>query len=105
LGIHHGSKRVDDYLEKPEGCVLQMPANVLNGQEADPNAATCWSSVHFLTSRQNMIFSVSMLFYMVGAAHYYDSVLRGQHRKFEVIHGCCSFSVAAISALMQLNCI
>ncbi|MFZ9394076.1 MAG: urate hydroxylase PuuD, partial [Ilumatobacteraceae bacterium] len=56
---------------KNQKVVIANAANVLNGGEADPNAAGAGRRA-MLVSRQNMIFSVSMLFYMVGAAHYYE---------------------------------
>jgi len=56
---------------KNQRVVLANAANVLGGGEADPNAATAGRKA-LLASRQNMIFSVSMLWFMVGAAHFYS---------------------------------
>jgi len=55
---------------KNQRVVLANAANVLGGGEADPNAATAGRKA-LLASRQNMIFSVSMLWFMVGSAHFY----------------------------------
>ncbi len=48
--------------------VLANAANVLAGGEADPNAAAAGRKA-FMASRQNTIFSVTMLFFMVFKAH------------------------------------
>jgi uncharacterized membrane protein len=83
---------------KNQKVVIANATNVLNGQEADPNAATSGRRA-LLASRQNMIFSVSMLFYMVGAAHYYDSYFVATRSEAYTL---LLISVV-ISALMQLN--
>ena len=52
-----------------------------------------------LASRQNTIFSISMLFYMVGSAHYFESVFKaspGEANTFLVIN-------IVLAALLQLN--
>lgn len=56
---------------KNQKVVLANAANVLAGKEADPSAAAAGRKA-LLASRQNFIFSFSMLFYMVGAAHFYS---------------------------------
>ena len=48
--------------------VLANAANLLAGGEADPNAAAAGRRA-FMASRQNVIFSVSMLFFMVFKSH------------------------------------
>jgi uncharacterized membrane protein len=48
--------------------VLANAVNVLNGGEADPNAAAAGRKA-LMASRQNAIFSVSMLFFMVYKGH------------------------------------
>ncbi|MFZ9628967.1 MAG: antitermination protein NusG [Ilumatobacteraceae bacterium] len=48
--------------------VLANAVNVLNGGEADPNAAAAGRRA-VMASRQNAIFSVSMLFFMVYKGH------------------------------------
>lgn len=48
--------------------VLANAANLLAGGEADPNAAAAGRRA-FMASRQNTIFSVSMLFFMVFKSH------------------------------------
>lgn len=83
---------------KNQKVVIANATNVLNGQDPDPNAATSGRRA-LLASRQNMIFSVSMLFYMVGPAHYYESYFvatRGQAYTFLLI-------AVVLSALMQMN--
>lgn len=48
--------------------VLANAVNVLAGGEADPNAAAAGRKA-FMASRQNVVFSVAMLFFMVYASH------------------------------------
>jgi uncharacterized membrane protein len=50
--------------------VIANAVNVLNGQPADPAAAAAGRRA-FLASRMNTIFSISMLWFMVGTAHFY----------------------------------
>ena len=50
--------------------VIANARNVLAGGEADPNAAAGGRKAA-LASRQNTIFSFTMLFFMVGAAHFF----------------------------------
>jgi uncharacterized membrane protein len=52
--------------------VLANAHGVLNGQPADPGAAPA-GRLALLASRQNFIFSVPMLWFMVGTAHFYVS--------------------------------
>ena len=83
---------------KNQKVVIANATNVLNGGEANPDAATAGRRA-MLMSRQNMIFSVSMLFYMVGAAHYYPEA-------FEATPGAANTFViisVVIAALLQLN--
>ena len=56
---------------KNQKVVLANAANVLGGGEANADAPTAGRKA-LLASRQNLIFSVSMLFFMVGAAHFYS---------------------------------
>jgi uncharacterized membrane protein len=51
--------------------VLANAANVLGGGQADPNAAAAGRKA-FMASRQNVLFSISMLWFMVFAAHSED---------------------------------
>ncbi|MFM7964412.1 MAG: urate hydroxylase PuuD, partial [Actinomycetota bacterium] len=55
---------------KNQKVVLANAVNVLGGGQADPNAAAAGRRA-LLASRQNLIFSVSMLWFMVGTAHFY----------------------------------
>ena len=56
---------------KNQKVVVANAANVLAGKDADPSAPGAGRKA-LLVSRQNFIFSFSMLFYMVGAAHFYS---------------------------------
>ena len=83
---------------KNQKVVIANATNVLNGGEADPNAAGAGRRA-MLMSRQNMIFSVSMLFYMVGAAHFYPeafSATTSDGYTFIII-------AVVLGALLQLN--
>ena len=86
---------------KNQKVVLANAANVLGGGEANADAPTAGRKA-LLASRQNMIFSVSMLFFMVGAAHFYNAAFKnaaaGDAWTF--------FAIAmAITALLELNAI
>jgi uncharacterized membrane protein len=48
--------------------VLANAVNLLNGGQADPNAAAAGRKA-FMASRQNVVFSVTMLFFMVYKGH------------------------------------
>jgi uncharacterized membrane protein len=50
--------------------VIANAANVLAGGQADPAAAAAGRRA-FLASRQNVLFSIPMLWFMVGTAHFY----------------------------------
>lgn len=85
---------------KNQKVVIANATNVLNGGEANPDAATAGRRA-MLASRQNMIFSVSMLFYMVGSAHFIDNsdlfaATSGEANTFLLIS-------IVIGALLQLN--
>jgi uncharacterized membrane protein len=83
---------------KNQKVVIANAVNVLNGGEADPNAAAAGRRA-MLASRQNFIFSFSMLFYMVGAAHFYPETFSATGSN------AYTFVIVAIvlGALMQLN--
>lgn len=57
---------------KNQKIVLANAVNVLGGAAADPAAAGAGRKA-LLASRQNFIFSFSMLWFMVGAAHFYPA--------------------------------
>jgi uncharacterized membrane protein len=84
---------------KNQKVVIANATNVLNGGEANPDAATAGRRA-MLISRQNMIFSISMLFMMVGAAHFYPesafSATSGEANTFVLI-------AIVLGALLQLN--
>ena len=85
---------------KNQKVVIANAVNVLGGGEANPDAATCGRKA-LLASRQNMVFSVSMLFYMVGAAHFYPEVFSatsGNANTFMLVS-------LVIVALLELNAI
>ena len=52
--------------------VIANAANVLAGGQADPAAAAAVRRA-FLSSRQNVMFSVPMLWFMVGTSHFYTA--------------------------------
>ena len=84
---------------KNQKVVLANAANVLAGGEANPATAGAGRAA-LLASRQNTIFSVSMLFFMVGTAHFYGSVFTsvtpGEGWTFVLI-------AFALIALLELN--
>lgn len=84
---------------KNQKVVIANATNVLNGGEANPDAATAGRRA-MLASRQNMIFSITMLFGMVGSAHLYDSAFEsttsGAANTLVVIF-------VVIGAVLQLN--
>lgn len=84
---------------KNQKVVIANATNVLNGGEANPDAATAGRRA-MLASRQNMIFSISMLFFMVGAAHFYPeaafSATSSNANTFVLI-------AVVLGALLQLN--
>ncbi|MFM9122942.1 MAG: urate hydroxylase PuuD [Actinomycetota bacterium] len=57
---------------KNQKIVLANAVNVLGGGAADPNAAGAGRKA-LLISRQNFVFSFSMLWFMVGPAHFYPA--------------------------------
>ncbi len=84
---------------KNQKVVLANAVNLLNGGQADPNAAAAGRRA-LLASRQNMIFSVSMLWFMVGTAHFY-----GESFKDATSSSALTYVVVAvvIGAVLQLN--
>jgi uncharacterized membrane protein len=56
--------------------VIANAVNVMNGGAPDPNAAGAGRRA-FLASRMNTIFSIPMLWFMVGTAHFYNDVYFG----------------------------
>lgn len=86
---------------KNQKVVLANAANLVNGGEADPAAAGA-GRASALASRQNTIFSVSMVFFMVGASHFYEAAFAdatsGKAWTFVVIS-------LAIGAVFELNCL
>ncbi len=85
---------------KNQKIVLANAANVLAGGEADPAAAGAGRAA-LLASRQNTIFSVSMLFFMVGTSHFYtvfNTATAGKGWTFVLI-------AFALIALFELNCL
>ena len=83
---------------KNQKVVIANAIGVLEGKEANPEAATAGRRA-MLASRQNRIFSVSMLFYMVGAAHFYPEAFTASSSNAS------TFVIIAvvIGALLQLN--
>ena len=86
---------------KNQKVVLANAVNVLDGKEADPNSPVAGRKT-MLASRQNMVFSVSMLFFMIGAGHFYNGAFEG------ATSGCAwTFFVIAIVivAILEINCL
>ncbi|MCU1394354.1 MAG: hypothetical protein JWM34_2782 [Ilumatobacteraceae bacterium] len=86
---------------KNQKIVLANAANLLAGGEADPAAAGAGRAA-LLASRQNTIFSVSMLFFMVGSAHFFNSGIwtggPGKASAFVAI-------AVVIGIVFELNCL
>ncbi len=84
---------------KNQKVVLANAVNVLGGGQADPNAAAAGRRA-LLASRQNTIFSVSMLWFMVGSAHFYSGAYSGatasQASTYVIV-------AVVIGAILQLN--
>jgi uncharacterized membrane protein len=84
---------------KNQKVVLANAVNVLGGGEANADAPTAGRRA-LLASRQNLILSVSMLFFMVGSAHFYSGAFgdatTADARLFFIVS-------CAITALLQLN--
>jgi uncharacterized membrane protein len=84
---------------KNQKIVLANAVNVLGGGQADPNAAAAGRRA-LLASRQNLIFSVSMLWFMVGSAHFYSGAYAdatpSQASTYVII-------AVVIGAILQLN--
>lgn len=82
--------------------VLANAVNVLGGGEADPNAAGAGRRA-LLASRQNTIYSLAMLFFMVGASHFfgplYDGDSAGQAWTFVII----AVVIGAVFELLALG--
>lgn len=78
--------------------VLANAANVLAGGEADPNAAAAGRRA-FMASRQNTVFSVTMLFFMVFKSH---SPVSGQILESGKIAGFWIIALVII-AVLELN--
>jgi len=81
--------------------VIANARNVLAGGEADPNAAAAGRKA-LLASRQNTIFSFTMLFFMVGAAHFF---LNGQLYDTSENRGIYWAITGIIWLVLELNCL
>jgi uncharacterized membrane protein len=84
---------------KNQKVVLANAVNLLNGGQADPNAAGAGRRA-LLVSRQNMIFSVSMLWFMVGSAHFYSPAYKGATTSSALTY---LVIAVVIGAVLQLN--
>jgi len=84
---------------KNQKVVLANAVNVLGGGQADPNAAAAGRRA-LLASRQNLIFSVSMLWFMVGSAHFYGSAYGNATTQSAVNY---TIIAVVIGAIFQLN--
>jgi uncharacterized membrane protein len=84
---------------KNQKIVLANAANVLAGGEANAGAPGAGRKA-LLASRQNFIFSFSMLFFMVGAAHFYSGAFAGATSG----NAWTFFIIAmALTAILQVN--
>ncbi len=84
---------------KNQKIVLANAVNLLNGGQADPNAAAAGRRA-LLASRQNMIFSVSMLWFMVGTAHFYGESFGNATSSSALTY---VIIAVVIGAVLQLN--
>ena len=85
---------------KNQKTVIANAANVLGGGEAN-SAAPAAGRAALLASRQNFVFSVSMLFFMVGTSHFYpifNEATSGKAWTFVLIS-------LVIAAVLELNCL
>jgi uncharacterized membrane protein len=83
--------------------VIANARNVLAGGEADPKAAACGRKA-LLASRMNTIFSFAMLFFMIGAVHFfagggYDTIRSSSDR---VVYWIIT---AVIWAVLEASCL
>jgi uncharacterized membrane protein len=80
--------------------VIANARNVLAGGQADPAAADAGRRAA-LASRQNTIFSLPMLFFMIGAAHFYNSA------SYDTSNDRAIYWIATIVlwAVLELNCL
>jgi len=84
---------------KNQKIVLANAVNVLGGGEANPDAAAAGRRA-LLASRQNMIFSVSMLWFMVGTAHFYGESFGNATSSSALTY---VIIAVVIGALLQVN--
>lgn len=85
---------------KNQKVVIANASNVLQGGEAN-SAAPAAGRAALLASRQNMVFSVSMLFFMVGTSHFFGAfseATAGKAWTFVLI-------AFVIIAVLELNCL
>jgi len=84
---------------KNQKVVLANAVNVLGGGQPDPNAAAAGRRA-LLASRQNMVFSVSMLWFMVGTAHFYGESFNNATSRDAINYVIIAL---VIGAVLQLN--
>jgi uncharacterized membrane protein len=84
---------------KNQKVVLANAVNVLGGGAADPAAAGAGRKA-LLASRQNLIFSVSMLWFMVGTAHFYGESFGNATSSSALTY---VLIAVVIGAILQLN--
>jgi uncharacterized membrane protein len=84
---------------KNQKVVLANAVNVLGGGEANPDAPAAGRRA-LLASRQNLIFSVSMLWFMVGTAHFYGESFGNATSSSALTY---VIIAVVIGALLQLN--
>ncbi|MGA1321257.1 MAG: urate hydroxylase PuuD, partial [Ilumatobacteraceae bacterium] len=84
---------------KNQKVVLANAVNVLGGGQPDPNAAAAGRRA-LLASRQNTVFSVSMLWFMVGTAHFYGESFNNATSRDAINYVIIAL---VIGAVLQLN--
>jgi len=84
---------------KHQKTVLANAANLVKGGEADPAAAPAGRAA-LLASRQNTVFSVAMVFFMVGATHFYSAYDTSSGKAITYV-----IIAVIIGAILELNCL
>ena len=86
--------------------VIANARNVLAGGEADPNAAGA-GRAGAMASRQNTIFSIPVIVFMVGVSHFWGSVDRGPIKTSEavifIIIGIIVLAVLELNSLGRIS--
>jgi len=84
--------------------VIANARNVQAGGEADPNAAAAGRKA-LLASRQNAIFSFTMLLFMVGTGHFFDNIKLFKQFPSGSERGAYWAIAVIIWLVLELNCL